>query len=219
MSGVILAGAILLFFIFVLGVLVGWLLKSPRAPSPPRPPCPPEPPSRCPPLKIPDSFDEKALTSTLTVRLAGTPVDGSKSAFQAAPQKVIWVDRGDEVLVHLDSIQTRILERTLLVSVDLETDQTGRTPLVVAFALGNPNDPAGLVSATDELPRGNGLLASRWGRVVQEAIWASMLGLAGDHAQERDSAPLSITLSRGALHLHAAPAVSVTSPGPAGALR
>jgi hypothetical protein len=217
-SGVIVVGAILLLVVFVLGILIGWLLKRhPAAPSPPPPPTPV--PSPCPPLKIPDTFDEKGLTSTLSVRLAGVPADGSKPVPQRNSQNVIWVDHGDEVLVHLDSVRTRILDRMLVVSIDLETDQTGRTPLVVALALGNPNDPAGLVAVTDELPRGNGLLASRWGRVVQDAIWASMLGLAGDHAKERDSAPMGITTSAGALHLHAGPPVSVVASGPAGAAR
>jgi hypothetical protein len=214
-SAVILAGAVLLFLIFVLGGLLGWLLKSARTPV--EPGKPPRPPTSCLPLEIPDSFDEKSLTATLTLRLAGLPADGSAPNFRSAPQKVIWVDHGDEVLVHLDSVQTRILDRTLLVSVDLESDQTGRTPLVVAFALGNPNDPAGLVAVTDDLPRGNGLLASRWGRVVQDAIWASMLGLADDHAKERRAAPLAITLASGSLHLHAATAASVTAPPPVGA--
>jgi hypothetical protein len=92
----------------------------------------------------------------------------------------------------------------LLLSVDLETDQTGRTPLVVALALGNADDPAGLVATTDELPHGNGLLASRWGKPLQDAVWASLLGLATDHAEERGLAPQSITASAGTLQLSAA---------------
>jgi hypothetical protein len=39
------------------------------------------------------------------------------------------VDAADEVLVHLDSIQVRFLDRMIVVSVDLETDQTSRAPL------------------------------------------------------------------------------------------
>jgi hypothetical protein len=90
----------------------------------------------------------------------------------AAQKAVIWVDRGDEVLVHLDSVRVKIADRLLLMSVDLETDQTGRTPLIAAFALGDDKDPAGLVAVTDDLPRGNGVLASRWGKILQEALWA-----------------------------------------------
>jgi len=55
-----------------------------------------------------------------------------------APAPVIWVDGGDEVLVHLESVQAKMLDGgVLLVSVDLETDQTGRTPLIVRLALAN----------------------------------------------------------------------------------
>jgi hypothetical protein len=93
-------------------------------------------------------------------------------------------------------------------SVDLETDQTGRTPLVVAFALGSRDD-AGLVAATDELPRGNGLLAARWGPALRAAAWASLLMLAQDHANERGAAPLGLALTGGQLHLHAGPDLRV----------
>jgi hypothetical protein len=170
-------------------------------------PCPPPPP--CPPPKIPDHLDEAALLSEVAIRLAGTPADGTAASGQA-PQKVIWVERGDEVLVHLDSMRIQILDGLVLVSVDLETDQTRRTPLVVSFAVGRDNDPAGLVAVTDEFPRGNGLLASRWGRALQAAVWQSLLGIAKDHATERAAAPQGIAAARGRLSLQAGAALKVT---------
>ena len=138
--------------------------------------------------------------------MSGTPADGSTPP-SSAPAKVVWVQKGDEVLVHLDSMQIRIADNTLLVSIDLETDQSGRTPLVVPFALGTSGDLAGLIAVTDDIPRGNGLLAARWGKAVQSAAWSSLLALARDHATERDAAPHSITLAGGQLHLHAAPPI------------
>lgn len=170
-------------------------------------PCPPSPP--CPSPKIPDQLDEPALTNHLTIRLAGTPADGSTPSAQLA-WKVIWVDHGDEVLVHLDSLKTRIMDGTVLISVELETDQTGRTPLVVSFAVGGVNDPAGLVATTDEFPRGNGILAARWGRALQAAAWASLLAIAADHASERASAPRGIAAVAGKLALFAGPPLKVT---------
>jgi hypothetical protein len=119
--------------------------------------------------------------------------------------------QGDEVLIHLDSIRTRILDRMLLVSVDLETDQTGRTTMVVPLALGNATDAAGLVAVTDEYPRGNGLLASRWGKAVQAAVWSTMLSIAREHATERSAAPLGISASVGGMNLHAGPPLSVAT--------
>jgi len=162
----------------------------------------------CPPPKIPDQFDEKGLTTELGIRLTGTPADGAAPRGEA-PQKVIWVEHGDEVLVHLDSMRVRILEGMVLVSVDLETDQTGRTPLVVSFAVSHGNDPAGLVAVTDEFPRGNGLLASRWGHALQAAAWQSLLSIAKDHATERALAPLGIAASRGRLSLQAGASLQV----------
>jgi hypothetical protein len=116
---------------------------------------------------------------------------------------VVWVDGGDEVLVHLSAAQVRILDKMLLVSVDLETDQTGRTPLTVALALGTATDPAGLVAVTDEFPQGNGQLAARWGAALQAAVWSSLLGLSQDHAAERNKAPRGISAAPGQLTLHA----------------
>lgn len=148
---------------------------------------------------IPDHLDGPAIAGYLAARLAGTPADGSATS-QTAPSKVVWVDGGDEVLVHLDSTSTQILEQAVLVSIDLESDQTGRTPLIVAFSL-PPGEEAGLVAATDEYPRGNGLLASRWGPAVQAAAWSAMLTLASDHALERDLAPRGLAVTDGRLHL------------------
>lgn len=156
-----------------------------------------------PPHKVPDHFSESTLATACAVRLGGAPADGSRPLPIDASGPVIWVDHGDEAVVHLESLQTRILDGMLLVSVDLETDQTGRTPLVMTFALGNASDPAGLVAATDDLPRGNGMLAARWGRVVQDAVWSSLLALARDHADERDAAPNGISAVAGQLSFHA----------------
>jgi hypothetical protein len=164
-----------------------------------------------PPVAIPDRLDGPAIAGYLTARLAGTPADGSAapgSTLSTAPAQVVWVDGGDEVLVHLDSTSTQIVDQTVLVSIDLESDQTGRTPLVVAFAL-PPTQEAGLVVATDEYPRGNGLLASRWGRAVQAAAWSAMLTLAADHASERGMAPLGLAVTGGQLHLVAGQSLTI----------
>jgi hypothetical protein len=162
----------------------------------------------CPPPKIADRMDEKSLTQHLAAGLAGTPADGT-AATEQSPKKVIWVEGGDEVLVHLDSVRTAILDGLILVSIDLETDQTGRTSMVVPFAVGGANDPAGLVAVTEDFPSGNGVLASRWGRAVQTAAWSSLLSLASEHAAERASAPLGISAVKGTVALTAGAALHV----------
>jgi hypothetical protein len=190
---------LVLVIALLIGVLIGLLLARLRRPQPPPPP-PPPPPPQCPPPKIPDNFDPPTLSSTISVRLAGTPANGAAAAPVA--NQVIWVDAGDEVLVHLDSVQTRILDRVVLISIDLESDQSGRTPLIVSFALGSATDPAGLVAVTDEYPRGDGSLAARWGEAVQAALWSTLLGIAEEHATERGKAPAGIVAAPGVLTLY-----------------
>jgi hypothetical protein len=193
---------LLLIILIILAVLIWLLLRlrilggSPSVPGP-------APPS------IPDALSEVDVGTLLAVRLAGTLADGSAQS-GPAPTSVIWVDQGDEVLVHLDSVAVRYVGQTMLVSIDLESDQTGRTPLVVPFALGDDSTAgATLLAATEEFPRGNALLAARWGAPVRDAAWSAMLQLATDHATERGAAPLGLTLQSGALRLSAGAALTM----------
>lgn len=203
-----------LIFILLLALLLFRRRRHvPPEPCPPSPP-PPFPPPPCPPgdYKVPDQFAEADLPAALTVRLMGTPANGvPTSAPASSPASVIWVNGSNEVLVHLDSTQVRILDGMLLVSVDLECDQTGRTPLVCAFALSNTSDPSTLVATTDEYPRGDGTLASCWGQQLQQAVWSSILALANDHADERELSPRGLIATAGKLSLSAGPAIALTA--------
>jgi hypothetical protein len=158
-------------------------------------------------------FNDVALAAELGRRLAGKP-EGSGNAFSTGrfPGAVVWVDAGSEVAVYLDSAKTKIADGLLLVSVDFECDQTGRTPLVVALAMNKGIDSAGLFATTDELPRGNGLLAARWGKIFQEAVWAALTSLLSDHAAERRLSPLALTVVNGQLQLHSGNPIVVTNP-------
>ncbi|MGA7312916.1 MAG: hypothetical protein WBX22_03005 [Silvibacterium sp.] len=208
---------VLMFLLFVLvlgiciGLLLAWIWRHRHHPPPPPPPGPP--------YTIPDQLGETDLTAQITVRLMGTTANGvplpAVPAGTPAPTKVIWVDHGNEVLVHLDSTAVRILHRTVLVSVDLETDQTGRTPLVCSFAVSGAGELGGLVATTDELPRGLGSLASAWGQQLQSAVWSSLMGLANDHAAERSLSPRALSAAAGTLSLHAGPALTNAPAGAA----
>ncbi len=194
---------LLLVVLVILAVLIWLLLRLKILGGGPPVPGPPPP-------AIPDILGEVDVETLLSTRLAGTPADGSAPSGGPPPTSVIWVDQGDEVLVHLDSVAVRYVGETLLVSMDLETDQTGRTPLIVPFALGD-NSAAGatLIAATEEFPRGNALLAARWGAPVRDAAWSALLQLASDHAAERNAAPRGLTLESGQLRLSAGPALTL----------
>jgi hypothetical protein len=150
-------------------------------------------------------LEEATLGAEIGRRLSGVSADGSTLPVGAGERlgRVVWTDRGDDVLVYLDSVRAKVLDRMLYVSIDLETDQTGRTPLICAFALGSATDPAGMVVVSDELPRGNGLLASRWGENVQAAVWNALLGMLSDFAKASSLSPAGFAALSGALVLRA----------------
>lgn len=168
----------------------------------------------CYPLRYPDRYDDVGLAGEIAIRIAGRPADGSLAPTGPRTgrlQKVIWVDAGDTVLVHLDSTRVKLLDQTIVASIDVECDQTGLVTMVGVFVTGNGSDPAGLVCVTDETPRGNGLMAARWGPQIQAALWSALLGLVGDHAKERNLAPLGFIASPGALQLFAGQSIAISA--------
>jgi hypothetical protein len=193
------------------------LLGRPRR-RPPVPGAPPAPglppgaqPAPAPAGHIPSQFSERTLPASLGLGLLGTPADGSGSGSAPGAERlspVVWVDGGDEVVVYLDSLQVRILEQVLVVAVDVECDEIPRGPVVFRYAVGGHDDPAGLVAVTDEVPRGEPQLVARWGHILQTAIWASLIGLAQAHAEQRGHIPTGISVGRGTLSLKSAPAAA-----------
>jgi hypothetical protein len=159
--------------------------------------------------RIADSFTPVQLAAWIRSRLLAGVATGQPALSTAAsrpPQRVVWVEHGDEVVVHADSVKVAIHGGALLVSVELECDQTGREPLIVALSLGGVDDGAGLIAMTDELPRGDGVLAARWGAALQHAVWGALVELARSHAAERETFARGFALTGEALHLVAGPA-------------
>ena len=155
-----------------------------------------------PPRQVPDRIEPAALAPLLGVRIAGTAASVAEPGGGSHADRVVWVDGGDEVIVHLDSLKTAVASNVLLVAIDLETDETGRQTLVVPLAPGtSPDDEMMLV--TEDLPRGHGELAARWGRILQDAIYAALQDLAQAHADERLTAAKALVIADGALAFRA----------------
>lgn len=144
-------------------------------------------------FQIPDTLNENDLSVRLRTAIAG--------AANAATEAIVWQDRGDEVVVHLSTLQVRLVPPAAFAAVDLESDQTGRHSLIVRFVFGDPQDPAGLFATTDEIVRGNSLLAARWGPIFRDLIWSALTRLSSDHAAERGLAPLRFSVGSAGLQL------------------
>lgn len=158
---------------------------------------------------VPDHVTRTELATAIAARLAGaaeparSTVATLASVHAPPASRVVWVDHGDEVLLHLDAVQVQVVGNVLLVAVDLECDQSGRQPLVVPLALPGADEAPSMVCVADELPRGNATLATRWGAILTDAVWSALVDLAQRHAQERGTQPRGFTLTRDGLQLAA----------------
>jgi hypothetical protein len=144
--------------------------------------------------RVAERLDEDDIASRIRTALAGHDL-----GTHDVPPTVIWDDAGDEVLVHLDSLRLRIASRTVIASVDFESDETGRAPLIVRFVFGGNEDAAGLIAATDEFAHGDPVLAARWGNILRDVLWATLVGTADQYARERGMAPQAIQVQDGHL--------------------
>lgn len=118
---------------------------------------------------------------------------------QPSPAQVIWQDGDSEVLVHLDKTETVTFPGLVLVALTLEADETGPGQLVVAFAVGSPDSPAGLLAVTEARPRGPAALADRWGEAATAAAWLALLDVAHGMALQSGTDAAGARLIPGAI--------------------
>jgi len=94
---------------------------------------------------------------------------------------VVWVAEGSEVVLHLDSVAVRLTPGHLEVDLDCETDETGRVAQRVCVALALPGESPNF-AAVAGLPRAADRIATRWGPALQDAVWGTVVRLAGGDA-------------------------------------
>ena len=118
---------------------------------------------------------------------------------QPPPAQVIWHDVDSEVLVHLDKTQAVLFPGLVLIALTLESDETGPGQLVVAFAVGGADSPAGLVAVTEARPRGPAQLVDRWGEAATAAAWLALLDVAHGMALQSGTDTAGARLIPGAI--------------------
>lgn len=88
---------------------------------------------------------------------------------------VIWEDSESDVVVHIDKLRLAAKPGLILFEITLEADGTGLVPMVIPFKIGSDVNTASLIISTEHLPRGERLMAHRWGEIVQEHLWFALL--------------------------------------------
>jgi hypothetical protein len=127
------------------------------------------------------------------IELARILVNDLTSMSDETPS-VVWAAHGSEVVLHVDSVAVRLTPGHLEVDLDCETDETGRVTQRVCVALALPAESPNF-AATAGIPRRGDQVATRWGPALQDAVWGTVVRVAGDGA-------LGVAADRGRLIVH-----------------
>lgn len=91
--------------------------------------------------------------------------------------EVVWVAGDSELAISLSELSVKFADGLIVVLIPVRCDQTGREVIEVAFAVGAPNQPAGLYASTYRRPNGTELIVSVWGESLVALAWQCVLGL------------------------------------------
>jgi len=89
--------------------------------------------------------------------------------------RVVWSDGTNELLVEIAATLVKTMDGLMLVTIPVSCEETGRQTVQVTFATGSPDNPAGLVFATDTVPKGPPEIVEIWGEALVALAWASLL--------------------------------------------
>jgi hypothetical protein len=149
----------------------------------------------CPDALPPDPIEPSTLAPAITLK--GEELEGLVRAALAGADgdpAVVLVDGDSELVVHLQRTRLAVRVGLVLVGLTVECDQTGRVEVVVPFAVGVPDRPAGLVAVTETRPRGPDVIVRRWGDALTALAWRALLdvatGISRHAGADLDAAPL-----------------------------
>jgi hypothetical protein len=131
----------------------------------------------------------------LDLRPADAPgAIGAQLGGPDAKLPVRWRDADSEVLVYPAETQVRYAKGFVFVQLLLATDQTGRDTLLFPFRVGSSPNEAVATAISETLPRGNPVLAARWGHIATPIVWNAVLRAGGTLLQRRKlTKPLAVS--------------------------
>jgi len=94
-----------------------------------------------------------------------------------ASKQIVWENNGDRILIHGESLKTRLTGGWLLCDLDIEADQVGKQTVQFVYFLGNATSGDGLSAGTvvNAPTAAAAQLADRWGAAIQRVIWDAVL--------------------------------------------
>ena len=107
---------------------------------------------------------------------------------------VKWREGDRELLIFPAGVRVQFATGVIAVSIPCSCDQTRPALVHVSFVVGDPNQPAGLIAATDARPRGPAVIVDAWGDALVAYAWHIVLevvaGVAGEAGRDVDGSRL-----------------------------
>jgi hypothetical protein len=91
--------------------------------------------------------------------------------------EVVWIEGESELAVGFAEVNVKLSAGLVRIGIPVRCDQTGSAMVEVVFAVGSPEDPAGLYAATSRRPLGPELIVATWGEALVAFAWQCLLGL------------------------------------------
>lgn len=109
-------------------------------------------------------------------------------------QPVVWRDAESELLVYPSQTRVRFAPGFVFVELAVATDQTGDAQLLFAYKIGATPNEASLTAVSENRPRGDATLATRWAEPATRLVWFALLRC-GEVllARRRSKAPLVVS--------------------------
>ena len=140
--------------------------------------------------ELPLTVDETVQAYRLVGRLvAGLPTGNSDD-----PGVVVWRLGEDELAVFVAQIDVQTQDGAIGVVIPVACDQTGEQNMVVRFAVGSAERPAGMLAATDHRPFGPAEIVDVWGDALVSFAWQVVVGVSARlaNATNRDEDGLGL---------------------------
>jgi hypothetical protein len=141
---------------------------------------------RCPgavPVRLPPGVTAQPTTVSAhhAAALYATAFAAAAQVPSTAPAgtAVVWADGEHELLVYPDRVRVLFQDGFVLTGITVHTEQTGTVEVSVPFAVGTASAPAGLMIATEPVPRGPAIVVERWGDQLIAVAWQALIYLAG----------------------------------------
>jgi hypothetical protein len=158
---------------------------------------------RCPGLLPPDPVPPGTVVGTVHVSpedaaplfpAAAAAAAGFDPLAAEPPGPVVWREGDRELLIDTVKVVGRFAPGVIAVSIPVDCDQTRPAFVHVSFVVGKPEEPAGLVAATEARPRGPAVVVDAWGENLVAFAWHVVLevvtNVAGEAGRDLDGSRL-----------------------------